>query len=580
MKEFIEKHALATSICPELVKAHALSSRVKYIVLGITPLPELRVRQAACSQIEQSASHASQSASQSIQQAQQRATNSIRQATEQVKQSAAAATRSARDAIKQALQSASQPISADSRSASQAMSSANPVVASIQYSASAAIPRASASADSARLARSITQGQSAASIAVLQAGAVIATATGKTIPVDPNDNNVSLVCKLTQGSCRWIFISSGCSSDDRKCFQVATSQTAVASVQVSQSNMNASTSQTVAITATQMAIAIAGSIIASAFITILLYFLIYKHKQRVKKRAEAQAAADPKCTDRVRAFEDVRCFPADMKSSTAHQQASKQGTSSALYERLPCPHSRSFLRLVTTNHQLGTLLNPPSLPPHLEDNSSQPCNPKRLKHPVQRHHAFCGISHREVSRFQNLPSELPRSPPVVERQPSMKGKPLSTEVPEVSEDNKAIGSKDKQSKASVWTDDTNLNDESTVRKVELPTLTLSVPMQLPIINHPVRNTAEWLVEQQKAEPPNLACNSAISQEPPSSQKQAGRLSLVTSISKASGFSGGLPGNPRSSKNKRTCEEFRFCYGREWQSQQVLEVTTLGVGKAL
>jgi hypothetical protein len=47
-------------------------------------------------------------------------------------------------------------------------------------------------------------------------------------------------------------------------------------------------SQTAAVTATQAALAIVGSIIASTLITILIYFLIIRHKKLAKKRSNVQ----------------------------------------------------------------------------------------------------------------------------------------------------------------------------------------------------------------------------------------------------------------------------------------------------
>lgn len=65
-----------------------------------------------------------------------------------------------------------------------------------------------------------------------------------------------------------------------------------ASSQIAESSQTAALSQTVAITATQIAIAIVGSIIASALITILIYFLITRHRNKGKdrkRRSQAQS---------------------------------------------------------------------------------------------------------------------------------------------------------------------------------------------------------------------------------------------------------------------------------------------------
>ena len=127
----------------------------------ITPAPELRVRQADCQQISQSASQAvqqaSQSASQSIQQASQSASQAAQQASQSASQAIQQASQTASQAIQQAQQSAAQSISAASRSAASAASSASSVVSSVQSSAASAINQASQSAQNAILSASAAQ---------------------------------------------------------------------------------------------------------------------------------------------------------------------------------------------------------------------------------------------------------------------------------------------------------------------------------------------------------------------------------------------------------------------------------------
>lgn len=149
--------SMRNSLCQEPSQTVAIPAVVKNVPAGITPPPELRVRQNDCQQIQNSADQAVRQASQQAAESVRQASESMRQVTQQAQQSADQASRSATEAIRQATQSASQSIAAASRSASQALSSASSVVASVQSSASAAISRANESAQLAQGAQSTAQ---------------------------------------------------------------------------------------------------------------------------------------------------------------------------------------------------------------------------------------------------------------------------------------------------------------------------------------------------------------------------------------------------------------------------------------
>ncbi|KAH9204338.1 hypothetical protein DL95DRAFT_529306 [Leptodontidium sp. 2 PMI_412] len=245
----------------------------------ITPPPELRLRSpipepqnnADCGEASRSASEAirqaNQSASQSIQQATQQASQSIQQANQQASQAAQQASQSASQAIQQFSNQASQSIAAASRSVSSAISSADQAVASAKSSADAAIGRANGSMMTAQASASSAQAD--ASRAVLQAGAAVAAATGSAAAA--GSSFLAAAAKATQGAQASI---SGITA-------AAASFAAQASDQVQES-------RTAAVTATQAALAIVGSIIASTLITILIYFLVIRHKRIAKRKSRGK----------------------------------------------------------------------------------------------------------------------------------------------------------------------------------------------------------------------------------------------------------------------------------------------------
>ncbi|KAH7348390.1 hypothetical protein BKA65DRAFT_259826 [Rhexocercosporidium sp. MPI-PUGE-AT-0058] len=242
----------------------------------ITPPPELRLRSpipepqnnADCGEASRSASEAirqaNQSASQSIQQASQQASQSIQQANQQASQAAQQASQSASQAIQQFSNQASQSIAAASRSVSSAIASADQAIANAKSSADAAIGRANGSMMTAQASASSAQAD--ASRAVLQAGAAVAAATGSAAAA--GSSFLAAAAKATQGAQASI---SGISA-------AAASFAAQAGDQVQES-------RTAAVTATQAALAIVGSIIASTLITILIYFLVIRHKRIAKRKS-------------------------------------------------------------------------------------------------------------------------------------------------------------------------------------------------------------------------------------------------------------------------------------------------------
>ncbi|KAG0647756.1 hypothetical protein D0Z07_6629 [Hyphodiscus hymeniophilus] len=488
----------------------------------ITNPPELRLRNAApepqnadtCQQAEQSASQAiqqaSQQASQSIQQASQQASQAAQQASQQLTQSAAQASRSASQAIQQAQQSAQ-------RSVSSAMSA----LSSVQSSASSAISVANDQKQTAQISASAAQSL---------ASHVVAAATGSAAAA--GSSFLAAAAKATQGA------------------QASVSAFgAAASSQVAQASLQVSSSQTQAVTATQAALAIVGSIIASTLITILLYFLIIRHKKRAKRRLRSERSpgpeysSDPKfsVSDQV----DTTIVASQSNTSpptgpisneflpkpTTHQEIN-HGTSAAIKtSTIPwnpatppqAPKLASWLKLQEGVSPFG----PISLPTNA--NASSPLG-GQLKSPHQTTDKAPSL------RFQSkLPLRSPTVPVVIESNPHVsvvnippKRNPTIRKAVQP-ESPRSDKNGYRESKASVWTDDVPYNDPSPAlqspprARNEPVTVTAGYTMRLPSPRNP-RSTAEWLAER--------ALN---------------RDSLNTVASQRPSYGLPLPRNPRASK---------------------------------
>ncbi|CZR61427.1 uncharacterized protein PAC_11323 [Phialocephala subalpina] len=294
-------HRPSSSSLPPSATRSSSQSKTQSQSLLITTPPELRLRnpvpepQAAdCSQADQSASQAiqqaTQQASQSIQQAQQQASQSASQASQQAAQSASQAIQQFSNSASQSIAAASRSVASAISSASQAVAAASSSIASAQSSAAAAISRANGSMVDAQV--SLTVAQSQASAAVLQAGAAVAAATGSAAAA--GSSFLAAAAKATQSA------------------QASVSAIgAQASQQVSQASQQVVASQNAAVTATQAALAIVGSIIASALVTILIFFLVARHK----KKAKAKSRADPSLGNVY--FADPKFPPSDQAATTA-----------------------------------------------------------------------------------------------------------------------------------------------------------------------------------------------------------------------------------------------------------------------
>ncbi|RDL30154.1 uncharacterized protein BP5553_10432 [Venustampulla echinocandica] len=517
----------------------------------ITPPPDLRRRDPVpqdnnCQQAEQSASQAvreaSQSASQSIQQAQQ----SVSQASREAGQSAS-------DAIRQAQQSASQSIAAASRDASQSVSSANSVVASVQSSASAAISRANGSAITAQASASSVQAE--ASSAILQAGAAVAAATGSA--ASAGQSFLSAAAAATLGAQASLAVIG-----------------AAASSSASEASAQVSASQSAAVTATQAALAIVGSIIASTLITILIYFLIIRHKKLVKRRSrDENKSLSPR-------------FPSDPKFPTSAEIATTAAPSQSAYnvtrksQRINSEASLSDFPNTPRRGDVKTTSlawNPtqPPKPPTLgswlrvqdgvspfgsiklpTDSESKSPLGGQIKSPLRSFDPPQSPKQERSTLFNNPNPNISQSGTIPAAKQLIKSfltrKPLSPEnsdsIPKQPPPENPT--RYRESTASVWTDEIPNQTPSPPLRTpppELRTATVAqgYNMQLPASRNPVRTTAEWLESIQEA----------------SASNQTQRNSIV---SRSSRGAFGLPRNPKPGLQSRFSSNQGKARSIEWE----------------
>jgi len=349
-------------------------------------------------------------------------------------------------------------------------------------------------------------------------------------------------------------------------------------------------------------------------ITILIYFLIHRHKEKAKRKSRSKITTDQKSPDTARAFENVRGFSRDSKFPVSDQQAptiaeSQSGAAGGVPRASSSNSFSLFPKVADTSNQVtikettvpwnpSDPPKPPSLGSWLKvQNNVSPFGPIRLpsdekspsplggqlKSPLrsktskapspQAPRFVAHLTAREV-RIPKLGFRVPMSPPIVKRGDTIDRKQLSPEIPE-SPSEKDIYSKQRESKASVWTDDVVIDQSpyvpAAIRQVE------PNPMQLPITNKPVRTTAEWLKDQQ-LEPRNDPVGNSVFQDPLSPRQQAlnNRPSFPMAVPKNSNFRGGLPNGPKSQKNNKALNDL---FDKD-RSSRYPEMSTPGVGKAL
>lgn len=311
-------------------------------------------------------------------------------------------------------------------------------------------------------------------------------------------------------------------------------------------------------TATQAAIAIVGSIIASTLITILIYFLIIRHKKKAKRRSRGQRSpgpaysSDPKfpVSDQVgttiAASLQSNYTPAAGPTSSgalslfpktpSGNDASKQPSSDLKTSTIPwnpanppkAPRLGSWLKLQDGVSPFG----PINLPTDINSKSplgGQLKSPHRTIHKVQSPRQFTS---RLPLRSPTVPVLIQSKPTVAvvdippKRNPTIRkpASPPSKPEPPLTQDPTY-----RESKASVWTDEVPDDGPSPVLQSpprapkEPASVTRGYTMQIPSPKNP-RSTAEWLAER------------AINRD-----------SVKTVASQRPSFGFGFPRNPRASR---------------------------------
>jgi hypothetical protein len=328
---------------------------------------------------------------------------------------------------------------------------------------------------------------------------------------------------------------------------------AAAASQLAQASQQATASQTQAVTATQAALAIVGSIIASTLITILIYFLIIRHKKKAKRRSRGQRSPGPR-------------YSSDPKFPISDQVGTTIAGSQSNYTPAVDPSSNGAQGAFTSseNSKVPAIKtstvpwnpnNPPKAPRlgswlKLQDGVS-PFGPIKLPTDIDAASPLGGqlkSPHRSIDKppAPRFTSKLPLRSPTVpimtenkatavsvvkiapKRNPTIR-KPVSPPSKPDSPPPQDLSYRG--SKASVWTDD--VPDDGPSPALQSPpqapkepaTVTRGYSMKLPSLKNP-RTTAEWLAEQ------------ALNRE-----------SSNTTTSQRPSFGAGLPQNPRTSRGR-------------------------------
>ncbi|PMD40514.1 hypothetical protein L207DRAFT_582707 [Hyaloscypha variabilis F] len=567
VNSFIENYVdpLLESSTPEgLQQAAPLATRVQDFRSLITAAPELRLRnaipepQADCQQASQEIQQASQQASQQIQQASQQASQSIQQASQQASQAAQQASQSASQAIQQFSNSASQSIAAASRSVSSAISSASAAIASAQSSAAQAISQANQSMMSAQASASSVQ--AGASSAILQAGAAVAAATGSAAAAGSS------------------FLAAAAKATESAQVSVAAISAAAAS-QVSQASQQVTASQTAAVTATQAALAIVGSIIASTLITILIYFLVIRHKRKARRVSREQRSspkrnyfADPKFPPSAQNAPTIAASQSNY-APTRNGPISTSPTSFSLFATASGAKSSGPRdSLVKTTTVPWNPSKPPEAPTlkawlKVQDGVSPfgpinlPTDSKstaplggQLKSPLRSIDATALKSPRLVSKIPvatnspGFPSYVGNKTTITTVPKSPLTLPTSPKKPDTLPQHSMPGPSYRESKASVWTDDVPYQSpspplqsppkEKKIRGTPAPkSVEKDYGMTIPSPRAPVRTTAEWFAAREAVKSQDFSSE-------PSAYTSTANIGIGMK-DKPWRPSTGLPRNPRS-----------------------------------
>ena len=342
-------------------------------------------------------------------------------------------------------------------------------------------------------------------------------------------------------------------------------------------------SQTAAVTATQAALAIVGSIIASTLITILIYFLVIRHKRNATRLSREQQSS-PK----TNYFADPKFPPSAQNATTvAASQSAYPGTRDGPLTRSPTSFSQfpnaggekstgKRDSLVKTTTVPWNPSKPPKAPTleawlKVQDGVSPfgPINlPTDTKNPAP-------LSGQLKSPLRSVDTRAPKSPrliskiPVATQSPSFPSYignkttvttvpkspldlPISVKQPDALPQHSIPGPSYRESKASVWTDDIPYQSPSPPLQsppkqkkswgTPVPaSISKDYGMTIPSPRAPIRTTAEWFAAREDVK----AQDFPTPYREPSAYISTANMGSGIKNGKSWKPAMGLPKNPRS-----------------------------------
>jgi hypothetical protein len=348
---------------------------------------------------------------------------------------------------------------------------------------------------------------------------------------------LSAAAKATQGaqiSVAAISVSSrsGLMTSTLTCVQAA------AASQVSQASQQVTASQTAAVTATQAALAIVGSIIASTLITILIYFLVIRHKRMARRLSRKQQSlaktndfADPKFPPSAQNAPTIAASQSNYPATRTGPMSGSPNSFSLFPTASGAKSSGQRDSLVKTTTVPWNPAKPPKVPTlktwlKVQDGVSPfgPINlPTETKDPGP-------LGGQLKSPLRSIDTRAPKNPlmasklPVATQSPSFPSYtgnkatittvpkspltlPTSPKQPDNLPRHSTPGPQYRESKASVWTDDIpyqspspSLQSPPKQKKIRGTPAPASVDkdygMTIPSPGAPIRTTAEWFAARE------------------------------------------------------------------------------------
>ena len=306
---------------------------------------------------------------------------------------------------------------------------------------------------------------------------------------------------------------------------------AAAASQVSQASQQVNASQTAAITATQAALGIVGSIIASTLITILIYFLVIRHKRIVRRLSREQQSsaktnnfADPKFPPSAQNAPTVAASQSNYPATRTGPMSGSPNPFSLFPTASGAKSSEKRDSLVKTTTVPWNPSKPPKVPTlktwlKVQDGVS-PFGPINLPTETKDPGPLGGQLKSPLRSIDTRAPKNPRMPPklpVATQSPSFPSyignKATIITVPRspltlpTSPKHSTPGPHYRESKASVWTDDIPYESPSPLLQSPpkqkksggtpaSPSVDKNYGMTIPSPRAPVRTTAEWFAARE------------------------------------------------------------------------------------